>query len=101
MKQENGTNGHFMVPKLDQHRGYASKPRILLCCSVAMQHGKKSVTGQFMVQARGKELKQITAIAAQTARGIPDAGERGAVTAGKNLDGFVELVKCKCADSMR
>jgi hypothetical protein len=51
---------HVMVPKLDQQRGYAPHPGILLCRSVAMKQGKKPATGQFMVQTRGQELRQIT-----------------------------------------
>ena len=49
-----------MVPKLDQQRGYASQCRIPFCYSVAMKQGKKPAIGQFMGQARGKELRQIT-----------------------------------------
>jgi hypothetical protein len=49
-----------MVPKLDQQRGYVSKPRILLYCLVAVKQGKEPATGQVMRQARGRELRQIT-----------------------------------------
>jgi hypothetical protein len=53
------TKGHVLVPKWDR-RGDASKRRILSLCSVAMRQGNKPVTGQFMSQARGRELRQIT-----------------------------------------
>ena len=49
-----------MVPKLDQRRGYASKPGTYLRRSVALKQGKKPTTGPLMSQEKGQELRQIT-----------------------------------------
>ncbi len=49
-----------MVPKLDQRRGYASKPRIPPYRAVALNPENKPVAGRFMRQDEGQEFRQIT-----------------------------------------
>src|SRR5947199_10595065 len=66
--------------KWDQRCGYASKPRILLRCSSAIKQGNKPVTGQFMVQTRGRELRQITALKLGKKVGVIAEVERGPLT---------------------
>lgn len=57
-------------------RTIRTKQRILLYCSVAMKQGKKAITGQFMNQARGGKLRQITlSICPDRQRKAPDDQE--------------------------
>jgi hypothetical protein len=49
-----------MVPKMNQRPPYASEPRIPFYRSIAMDQGKKPVTGHIMVLSKGQELRQIT-----------------------------------------
>jgi hypothetical protein len=54
------TKEQVMVPKLDQRRGYASKPRIPPLRPVAINPGNKPVAGPFKRQREGQEFRQIT-----------------------------------------
>ncbi len=51
-----------MVPKEDQGRGYASKPRIPLHRLVAINSRNKSVPGPFMRQEEGQEFGSRTGL---------------------------------------